>query len=65
MADEIRDAIQESAIGPKKVQGDEGTVEQHSLSDQIAADKYLAAKTGTRSPTAGLKFLKISPPGAV
>ena len=41
---EIENAITENATGPKKVSGDAGSVEQHSLKDQIAADKYLASK---------------------
>lgn len=65
MADEVRTAIEENATGPKRVQGDEGSVEQHSIQDQIAADKYLSAKEATRGRNLGIKMSKISPPGAV
>ena len=40
----IENAIKENAAGPKRAQGDSGSVEQHSLADQIEADRYLASK---------------------
>jgi len=41
-------------------------VEQHSLADQIAADKYLAAKdAAARNPAKGFARVKIVPPGTV
>jgi hypothetical protein len=64
MADELADAIRENAAGPAKVAGDAGTVEQHPLGDQIAADKYLAAKEAAKSPSRGLRFNKLVPPGS-
>jgi hypothetical protein len=57
-------AIQDNAQGPKKVQGDAGSVEQHSLSDQIAADRYLASKQAVRSKSKGIQISKLIPPGA-
>lgn len=65
MADEITDAIEESAVGPRKVQGDEATVEQHSLLDQIAADKYIASKAAMTGTKHGIRFTKLVPPGTV
>ncbi|NLE39688.1 MAG: hypothetical protein GX621_16845 [Pirellulaceae bacterium] len=44
MAENLADAIEENAAGPKKASGDSGSVEQHPLRDQIEADKYLASK---------------------
>ena len=38
MAD-LSTAIEENATGPKKASNDGGSVEQHSISDQIEADK--------------------------
>ena len=35
------DIIKENTAGPKRVSGDAGSVEQHSLTDQIAADKHI------------------------
>lgn len=65
MADEIDDAIETSATGPKRASGDSGSVEQHSLLDQIAADKYLASKTASRSSGMGIKLTRIAPRGTV
>ena len=57
-------AIEENAQGPKKAQGDAGSIEQHSLPDQIAADRYLASKRAVRSRGKGIVISKIIPPGA-
>lgn len=48
MADELDVTIRENAQGPAKVSGDAGSVEQHSLADQIAADRYLQSKAAAR-----------------
>ena len=64
MADELDVTIRENAQGPAKVSGDAGSVEQHSLADQIAADRYLQAKAAARSKQRGLRFSKLVPPGA-
>jgi hypothetical protein len=42
------------------------TVQQHSLPDQIAADKYLAGKrAASRNPAKAFSRVKIVPPGTV
>ena len=46
MAD-LDSTIEESAKSPKKASGDEGSVEMHSIPDQIAADNHLANKAAT------------------
>jgi hypothetical protein len=61
----IENSIQENAAGPKSASGDAGSVEQHSLTDQIAADKYLQSKQAMGSKGLGIKLLKISPGGTV
>ena len=66
MADDLKDAIRQNAQGPKQVSTDGVNVEQHSLADQIAADKYLAAKdAAARNPAKGFTRVKIVPPGTV
>ncbi len=60
----LEQAIQENATGPKKAQGDAGSVEQHGLPDQIAADRYLASKRAMTSKMKGLQLSKLVPPGA-
>jgi len=59
----LNDAILENALGPKKVQSDAGSVEQHSLQDQIAAERFLASKAATRRPGLGIRLMKLSPDG--
>ena len=65
MSEELDNSIQENAVGPKKASGDSGSVEQHSLADQIAADKYLESKKASRAKGLGVKLAKISPGGTV
>lgn len=67
MSDEIRDAIEATAKGPKRVRTDAGEVEAQDIEQQIAADKYLAAKVavGGGSTTRGLRFNKLVPPGTI
>jgi len=64
MSDDLKVAIQENAAGPAKAAGDAGSVEQHKLTEQIAADKYLSSKEATKSKRRGLQFNKLVPPGA-
>jgi hypothetical protein len=65
MAETVEDAIRENAEGPKRAQGDSGSVEQHSLKDQIEADRYLSSKQAVQDPKRGLRFTKLVPPGSV
>jgi hypothetical protein len=65
MAENLDNTIRENAAGPKGASGDSGSVEQHPLNDQIAADKYLESKQASRSKGLGIKLVKVSPGGAV
>jgi len=65
MADDLKDAIQQNAQGPKQAGADGVNVQQHSLADQIAADKYLAAKEARANPAKAFTRAKIVPPGTV
>jgi hypothetical protein len=60
----LSDAIGANAAGPAKAAADGTSVEQHSLRDQIAADKYLAAKAAMKQRNFGLRRARIIPPGA-
>lgn len=60
----LEDEIRENAYGPKSAEIDGQRVEQHSLPDQIAADKYLASKKAIRSSNSGLKITKLCHSGA-
>ncbi len=64
MADDLEQTIRQNAEGPAKASGDSGSMEQHKLPDQIAADRYLSAKGAAKSKTRGLRFNKLVPPGA-
>lgn len=62
---QIEQSIQDNAAGPRKASGDAGSVEQHALPDQIAADKHLASKQAMRTKGLGVKLVKLSPSGTV
>jgi len=65
MNDELDKSIKTNAEGPAKASGDAGSVEQHKLSEQIAADKYLESRKASRAKGLGIKLAKISPGGTV
>jgi len=50
-------------LQPKRIEVDDKTVEQHSLSDVIQFDRYLASKKALRSRTGGLKITKLEAGG--
>lgn len=64
--DDVKQAIIDNAAsGIKRAQGDQGSMEAHDLQDQIAADKYLANKSGATKAHRGIRLTKLVPPGAV
>lgn len=63
-ADDINDAIVESATGPQKVVVDGVTVEQHPLADQILAQQHVARQSAAARNHGGIRFFKCEPPGA-
>ena len=66
MADDLKDAIKDNASGPKQASADGVSTQQHSLKDQIEADKYLAGKTAvSANPAKGFTRVKIVSPGTV
>ena len=65
MTDTLDSLIQQNAAGPRKASGDSGSVEQHALADQIAADKYRESKKASRAKGLGIKLAKVSPGGTV
>jgi len=64
MSQEMEQTIRENATGPRKASGDAGSVEQHSLADQIAADKHLSGRKAAAGPGLGIRLIKLAPPGA-
>ncbi|MFA6134569.1 MAG: hypothetical protein WC869_11195 [Phycisphaerae bacterium] len=65
MAEDLDNVIRDNAAGPAKASSDGTSVEQHTLADQIAADKYLSQKQAGRNPAKALSRVKIVPPGTV
>ena len=65
MSDELRQKIEETAAGPKRVRTDAGEAEAHDLDQMIEVDKYLSGKAAvTQKSNRGLRFNQIIPPGA-
>ena len=66
MTEDLKDTIKRNAEGPRRAAGDAGSVDQHSLKDQIEADKYLAGKeAASKNPAKAFTRVKIVPPGSV
>ncbi len=65
MSGDLQKTIEENAKAPAKASGDAGSIEQHKLSEQIAADKHLASKDAVSHKSRGLRFNKLVPPGTV
>ena len=64
MADNLEQSIRDNAQGPAEAHGDAGGVKQHSLSEQIEADRYLASKAAANSKSRGVRLSRLVPPGA-
>jgi hypothetical protein len=64
LAEQLTDQIRENAQGPRRASGDSGSVEQHSLTEQMAADRYLASKEAAKRKGMGIRVGKMIPPGA-
>ena len=61
---ELDQKIKDNAAGPKSAESDGQKFEQHSIADQIAADRYLNAKSAVKKAGAGIKISKLSSSGA-
>ena len=65
MAD-ISDSMATNAAGPKSASADGVNVQQHSLLDQIEADKYALAKAAAHAdPRKAFARFQIVSPGAI
>ena len=63
MADDLDQTILDNAQGPARATADGMSVEQHSLSEQVAADRYLQSKKAARQKGLGIALKKLVPPG--
>lgn len=61
---DLSEQIETTAASPKKASTGDQSVESQSLTELIEADRHLAAKTASNSPSFGLRFAKMVPPGA-
>ena len=61
----LENTIAENAAGPKRAGNETGSMEQHSIPDQIAADRYIESKKASRQAGLGIKLTKLSPGGTV
>lgn len=57
--------IKQAAADPKSVLSDGQRVEQHSLSEQIAADKYLRSLAARKQKRLPFQQVSVRHPGAV
>ena len=64
MADDLDTTIRDNAQGPSEASGDAGSMKQHSLRDQIEADRYLNAKKAAKAKRLGIRSTQLVPPGA-
>jgi hypothetical protein len=63
MTEDLEKTIRENAAGPRRARGDQGEMEQHSLAEQVEADRYLNSKQAMKKGR-GFRMTKLSPPGA-
>lgn len=61
---DLSDEIEAAVSAPKQVTTDGVTVEGRDVDELIKADQYLQNKQAASSKSRGLRFSKISPPGA-
>lgn len=59
--------IETASAAPQSVTGDAGSFSNHSLTEMIAAHRYISGLDPNviNNPRRGLRFTKIRPPGAV
>lgn len=58
-------AVLSNLSGPQSVSGDAGTVQSHSIPDQIMAANYLAGAAAAGNRRRGLRFNALVPDGTV
>jgi hypothetical protein len=64
MPNDLEDTIRENAQGPAEARDEAGAMKQHSLRDQIEADRYLASKNAARQKGLGVRISKLVARGA-
>jgi hypothetical protein len=62
---DVDDVIDDVLVGPKRVQGDMGSIEQHSIPDLLALKKVRDAEAALGSGGPKLLMVRLVPPGSV
>ena len=63
---DLDETIETNAAQPRQASADGVSAQQHSLPDQIAADKYIESKRAAHAdPRTAFTRVKIVPPGTV
>jgi len=65
MAEDLSEVIRQNAQSPESASVDGVRVRQHSLRDQIEADRYLASRNAMKNRVPGIWLFKIVQPGTV
>ena len=60
----LEQKIKDNASGPKSAESDGQKVEQHSIKEQIEADRYLNSKQAIKNKDMGIRIGKLVPPGS-
>ncbi len=60
---DLEETIRQNAQNPARATSDTVTVEQHKLTEQIEADRYLRSTEAVVQTRRGLRFNKFVPPG--
>ncbi len=65
MSDDVSDAIESNAQGPKSAMNDGEQVTAHSLREQIEADQYLREKQTRQNKRLGIALRQLKAPGSL
>lgn len=57
------DKIIDNALAPKRASGDAGSMEQHSIPDQIEGIRFAAAQKAAKARKTGVRYVQMIPPG--
>lgn len=57
------DKLEVAGNAPRRASNDAGTIEQHSLQEQIELDRYLNSKKASKKRGLGVRIGNVIPPG--
>lgn len=65
VVDVLAAALLDAATSPVSISNETGSVSTRSVHELIALDRYLRARAAVDRPDLGLRFSRLSPPGAI